>query len=133
MDSVFLFCSAVDVCGPHIGVTQLFRFGMDAGLADLVLPVLASIGVSTLVRPAAPAAQPAVVFCDCPAIANWFVAGLLAGFVLGVLCVVTLAALLRPSGFEARRPAQGRRPAPVVDEVFFDVAEVLEPPVAAYR
>ena len=108
---------------------QFFRFVMEAGLADLVLPVLASIGVSSLVRYAAPLPSPAVVFCDCPSVAYWFLGGLTAGFLLGVLTLTVVAAFFRPVGGPVWRPS----PAAVSDEFFFDASEVFEPPAATYR
>ena len=101
---------------------------MDAGLADLVLTALVSIGFGALWRPSAPLPAPAVVFCDCPSVATWLAAGLAIGFGLGVLFVVTLAAFLRPPVVVASSSV-GRASGEVT---LYDAGERLAPPRATY-
>ena len=102
---------------------------MEPGLADVVLPVLASIGASTLWRAGAPVPAPAVVFCDCPSVAFWFLGGVSVGFLLGLLVLSVFAAFLRPLAGPAWRTQVSEAPV----ELFVDAAETLEPPTAAYR
>ena len=101
---------------------------MEAGLADLVLTALVSIGFGALWRPSAPLPAPAVVFCDCPSVASWLAAGLAIGFGLGVLFVVTLAAFLRPAAVVSSRPVDRT----TGEVTFYDAEERLAPPRATY-
>ena len=101
---------------------------MDAGLADLVLTALVSIGFGALWRPSAPLPAPAVVFCDCPSVATWLAAGLAIGFGLGVLFVVTIAAFLRPPAVTSSRPVDRT----TGEVTFYDAEERLAPPRAKY-
>ena len=130
---------SVYMCPRVLGVTarvpcsstwfsQLSWFGMEAGLADLVLLAFVSIGFGALLRPSATAPAPAVVFCDRPSVASWLAAGLAVGFGLGVLFVVTLAAFLRPPAVVASSSV-GRASGEVT---FYDAEERLAPPRATY-
>ena len=106
---------------------SFLRFGMERGLVDYIIPVLSSIGVASLLAPRSPpTAPPAIVFCDCPAVAHWAAGGFVVGLIVGVTLVCVGAALLRPPILPRAARAESQ-------SAFHDALEVLSPPAAAYR